>query len=309
MLDAGDAGQPERQADADAAARHVVVEVAVVALEPVVDVGRHRGEQELDVELVEAEPGGERRAGAAPRLAPSAASACASTAARLLGGHVVGHPDPVVAQQLVDPVVAEVQPEERVVGRGVDGPPGGDDARRRGGGARRAGRGVVAATASLHASATGIHGSGPDAAARSGPRPATVAAAAPVGGDPATRSSGIGRPPCVSPTSVRRSTIVSSGSRGDRRAGLGEPLGQQRGDEAHVERRLELAAERRPDIRQRAVLRRRQGDGQRDAEAELGERPVEQLGRHHLVLAGTSTISADSRRCSSSARCVHAVTR
>ena len=109
-----DATETEGQADADAPAGHVVVEVAVVALEAVVDVGRHRREQDVEIERVEAAAGGE---GAHPELGATGAGSVGLLLdrGRLLGGHGTVDPDPVVAQQLVDPLVAEVEPEERVV--------------------------------------------------------------------------------------------------------------------------------------------------------------------------------------------------
>ncbi len=48
--------QSERQADARTAPTHVVVQVAVVALEPLVDIRRERDEQQFDVGVVEVEP-------------------------------------------------------------------------------------------------------------------------------------------------------------------------------------------------------------------------------------------------------------
>ena len=57
----------------------------------------------------------------------------------------------------------------------------------------------------------------------------------------------------------------------------------QRGDDADVERRLQLAAERRPHVGQGAVLRWRQGDRHRHGDAEVGQRSVEQVGGHGVV--------------------------
>ena len=85
--------------------------------------------------------------------------------------------------------------------------------------------------------------------------------------------------------------------------------GVDRGADHDVDRRLELAAERRPDVGEPPVLRRRQPDRERNRQSELGQRTVEQLGRQRVVLQETRSSSADSSRCSSSGRWVQAVTR
>ena len=56
----------------------------------------------------------------------------------------------------------------------------------------------------------------------------------------------------------------------------------RRGDD-DVERRLELAAQRRPDVGERAILRRRLGDVDVDGQVRLGERALELLGLQHRV--------------------------
>ncbi len=115
-----DAGQPESEPDAHPAAGDVVVEVAVVALEAVVDVGRHRRQEQLDVEVIElealgelaqAEPGAARLGGIGRRFHVDPP----------LAGDVLGHPHPLVAEQGVDLLVAQVEAEERVLRRAVDG--------------------------------------------------------------------------------------------------------------------------------------------------------------------------------------------
>ena len=67
-------------------------------------------------------------------------------------------------------------------------------------------------------------------------------------------------------------TTATRGGGRDRRAGLALLPGRRRRRDDDVQRRLELAAERRPDVGERAVLRRRQAHGQRHRQAELGQR-------------------------------------
>ena len=74
------AGQLEREADARAAPRDVVVEVAVEPLEARVDVGRERHEQQLDVVRVERERAGE------PAQPDVLAALSAASAARSISG-------------------------------------------------------------------------------------------------------------------------------------------------------------------------------------------------------------------------------
>ena len=117
----GDAAQSERQPDADAAAGDVVVEVAVVALEAVVDVGRHRREEDAEVELVEVEA---RGSGAQPERG---ARGCGLVGHALdldptLTGDFGRDPHTIVVQQLVDLLVTQVEAEERVLRRRVDLP-------------------------------------------------------------------------------------------------------------------------------------------------------------------------------------------
>ena len=73
------AGELECEPDAGATARHVVVEVAVEALEARVDVGGEGDEQQVHVDGLELET---RREAPEPRSAPSAARASASASIR-----------------------------------------------------------------------------------------------------------------------------------------------------------------------------------------------------------------------------------
>ena len=108
--------------DRGAAARDVVVEVAVKPLEPAVDIGHERDDQQLDVDVGEAGSPGELAQHAAVAPACSSASAPRSISARRscvrLGLAGAGP-----AQQPVDTLVGEVQAAERIVGRGIVLPP------------------------------------------------------------------------------------------------------------------------------------------------------------------------------------------
>ena len=104
----------EREADARAAARHVVVQIAVEPLETRVDVRRERHEQQLDVDRSEREGPGE------PAQAHVLAALLGLVGRALdlreelragLGGGV-----PLVrGEQPLDVVLREVEPAERVV--------------------------------------------------------------------------------------------------------------------------------------------------------------------------------------------------
>ena len=119
----GRAAQPEGEPDARAAAGDVVVEVAVEALEAGVDVGRHRHQQQLDVEGVQAERARERRR-ARSRPGSAASAVALRGLAQLAGGRrsaarrTQRSRARSLAQQLVDRRLAQVEPEERVVGSG-----------------------------------------------------------------------------------------------------------------------------------------------------------------------------------------------
>ena len=67
-----------------------------------------------------------------------------------------------------------------------------------------------------------------------------------------------------------------------RRGGV-DPPGGGRGADHDVQRGLELATQRGPDVRERAVLRRRQRDRQRHREAELGQRSRQRVRGQLLV--------------------------
>ena len=269
------AGQAERQPDADPPAGHVVVEVAVVALEAIVDVGRHRRQQQLDVEVVELEALGQR---AQAELG----------AARCRGDRPSTRPPPDARRRRRRSTqtrslrssssisfVAEVQPEERdrrasasTARRAATS--GGDALAER----RRAGRAGGRARRRWQRRPVDVH------QARSRPARAGLAAPAAAGvaartrsASSATRPAARPAPPCSS--RPHRGGVDHADQRLDARP-AGRPRSKRSGSsgaiEAQVERRLQLAAERRPHVRQRPVLRRRQGDGQRDAEAEVGER-------------------------------------
>ena len=123
------------------------------------------------------------------------------------------------------------------------------------------------------------------------------------------------RRPCAGrdrgPTSARRAvdatpsvgTVSTGGPNG------GVALDHDRGGHDDVERRLQLAAERRPDVREGAVLRRRLADVDVDRQVRLGERALSRSSGLIIGLRMNADSSADRRRCSSSGRWVQAVTR
>ena len=114
-----DVGQRQRQTDRRAPPGDVVVEVAVEPLEPAVQVGHQRDHQQFDVELGQSGVGARAGAAGSTRRPAIAASASASTASRAAqsgrGGCRGG------GEQLVDDLLGEVQPAERVVRRRVVG--------------------------------------------------------------------------------------------------------------------------------------------------------------------------------------------
>ncbi len=273
-----DAAHREREAHRGPAPGHVVVEVAVEPLEAGVEVGGERDEEQFDVEL--GEPGG--------ALQPAQPGAPAGGLGGGLGRLGGGGSGPVGVrlaggwrEEPVDVLLGQVQPAERVVRGRVLGPaelhegphpvldegePGGQ-VRRLGlrGGRRRRGRRSHRGPALVRRRPRG--GSGRPfrlgavrlGALRLGVRPWTR---------PAPAVPGLGGRPAVAARALHRHPRRLL----HRRAGLVPLAGVGRHDDDDVERRLELAAERGPHVGERAVLRGRESDRQRDGQPDVHRR-------------------------------------
>ena len=255
------------------AARDVVVEVAVEALEARLEVGRQGDEEQLDVEAVRPKPRARRRR---RMVAPASSAASAQRLevgrgrVRLpSGGGATGAAGGGPVEQAVDLGLRDVQAPEAVGRVGVVGPPPGNGRRPpRAAEDRPDDRGGSAGRARPDPRA-------PDGSARSARRPARPALRPRPAQRPRPWTRTI-RPGCVSAPAVRRLvgrrrraaarggairaggcrrrssspsgvTIARRGLLEHRRAGpLGHVDHERRGDD-QVERRLQLAAERRPE--------------------------------------------------------------
>ena len=256
------AGQLERDGGRRPAPADVVVEVAEERLEPRIDVGGDTDQQQVHVDLVEPERG---REVAQPEDSAGLLRIVGRQLKCLQAGRGLRPVDvlPRRRQQPVHSLVAEVEAPERVVRRRVRGPAGGDQqpdpvldhaqptedvgkaAGRHDDFRRRLPR------------CGGRHRLGTLLRWRHVPLPPDVAAAVDeVGG-------------------------VDGEALLDGRPGRVLPTGPHRGEHHQVQRRLQLAAERRPDVREGPVLRRRQADGDLDLLARLG-----QLADHEVAGQG-----------------------
>ena len=243
--------QLQGQPDARPTTGHVVVEVAVEPLEAAVQVGHQGRDQEPQLE------GRERR------IAGQGHQRSRIVDDRQVGAEVGVRLE--AGQQPLDRLVVDVQPTERVVRSRVVGPSVLDREAHASLDVLQPSQQLLVRTRRHRDLLRALRGRAGAAFSLAWRRCSAL------------RDISRGRPVVVHTAHGHRRRLD------DVRRGGVDPPGGGRGADHHVQRGLELTTQRGPDVRERAVLRRRQRDRQRHREAELGQRSRQRVRGQLLV--------------------------